>query len=201
MTGGLGQESNGRDFHPQIVSTEFEIRPGQHYRLTARLKSQSAGARAAVMLQSYIAGAYFWASSPAETTADTDWIEREFVFRVPTPGDRGSHEQMKKFRIRIDFREPAGTLWIDDVRLHEIETLDEWASWQALGMDRNSLVADPLFVDADRDDYRLRPESPAWKLGFQPIPWDKIGPYADPLRATWPIVEAEGAREKPLVSH
>jgi hypothetical protein len=78
--------------------------------------------------------------------------------------------------------------------------LDEWASWQALGMDRHSLVADPLFVDAARDDYRLQPESPAWKLGFQPIPLDKIGPCADPLRATWPIVEAEGAREKPLVS-
>ena len=121
------------------------------------------------------------------------------MFRVPAPGDRGYHEQMKKFRVRIDFREPAGTLWVDDVRLQEIEVLDEWASWQALGMDRNSLVADPLFVDADDGDYRLQPESPAWKLGFQPIPLDKIGPYADPLRVTWPIVEAEGAREKPLV--
>jgi hypothetical protein len=199
MTGGVGQEANGRDFPPQIVSTELDVQPGQHYRLSARLKAQTAGAKAAVMLQSYVAGAYFWASSPAETTADTDWIQREFVFRVPAVGERGYHEQMKKFRIRIDFREATGTLWIDDVRLHEIETLDEWASWQALGMDRNSLVADPLFVDADRDDYRLRPESPAWKLGFQPIPWDKIGPYADPLRATWPIVEAEGAREKPFV--
>jgi len=200
MTGGVGQEANGRDFPPQIVSTEFEVQPGQHYRLAARLKAESAGAKAAVMLQSYIAGAYIWASSPAETTADSDWKECAFVFRVPAPGDRGYHEQMKKFRIRIDFREPSGTLWVDDVRLQEIEVLDEWASWQSLGMDRNSLVADPLFVDADRDDYRLQPESPAWKLGFQPIPLDKIGPYADPLRVTWPIVEAEGAREKPLVN-
>ena len=61
-------------------------------------------------------------------------------------------------------------------------------------------MADPLFVDPDKDDYRLKPDSPALKLGFQPIPVDKIGPYADPLRASWPIVEAEGAREKPLVS-
>ena len=59
-------------------------------------------------------------------------------------------------------------------------------------MDRHSLVADPRFVAADQDDYRLRRDSPAWKLGFQPIPVEKIGPYADELRASWPIVEAEG---------
>jgi len=56
-------------------------------------------------------------------------------------------------------------------------------------------VADPLFVAPDKDDWRLRPGSPAFKLGFQPIPVDKIGPYRDPLRASWPIIEAPGARE------
>jgi hypothetical protein len=35
------------------------------------------------------------------------------------------------------------------------------------------------------------------KLGFRPIPVERIGPYRDDLRASWPIVEAEGAREKP----
>jgi hypothetical protein len=107
---------------------------------------------------------------------------------------------MKTFRCRIDFRDESGALLADDVRLTEVETLDEWASWQSLGMDRKSLVADPLFVDAAKDDYRLQPDSPARKLGFQQIPVEKIGPHADELRATWPIVEAEGAREKPLVS-
>ncbi len=76
---------------------------------------------------------------------------------------------------------------------------DEWTSWQSLGMDRHSIIADPLFVDAGKDDYRLQPTSPAFKLGFRPIPVEKIGPYAHELRASWPIVEAEGAREKPLV--
>jgi len=74
---------------------------------------------------------------------------------------------------------------------------DEWAAWQALGKDTHSLVADPLFVAPDKDDYRLRPDSPAFKLGFQPIPIGEIGPYKSPLRASWPIIEAEGAREKP----
>lgn len=78
--------------------------------------------------------------------------------------------------------------------------VDEWAAWKANGLDAHSVVADPLFMDAGKDDYRLKPDSPAYKLGFKPIPIDKIGPFQDPLRAAWPIVEAEGAREKPLVS-
>ncbi len=79
--------------------------------------------------------------------------------------------------------------------------LDEFAAWQAAGMDAHSVIADPRFVAPERDDFRLRPDSPAFALGFQPIPVEKIGPYASPDRATWPIVEAEGAREHPAVTH
>jgi hypothetical protein len=68
------------------------------------------------------------------------------------------------------------------------------------GMDQHSLVAEPIFVDPQHDDYRLKPESPALKPGFQPIPMDQTGPYESKLRASWPIVEAEGAGEKPLVT-
>ncbi|MGB4726345.1 MAG: right-handed parallel beta-helix repeat-containing protein [Thermogutta sp.] len=67
--------------------------------------------------------------------------------------------------------------------------------WQQLGFDLHSLVADPKFVDPAKDDYRLQPDSPAFQLGFQPIPVEKIGPYADSLRASWPIQEAPGVRE------
>ncbi len=80
-------------------------------------------------------------------------------------------------------------------KLGEVDLSD----WRGLGQDKRSLVADPLFVNWDKDDYRLRSNSPAFKLGFQAIPVDKIGPYKSDLRASWPIVEAEGAREKPLV--
>ncbi|HOY57121.1 MAG TPA: right-handed parallel beta-helix repeat-containing protein [Verrucomicrobiota bacterium] len=40
----------------------------------------------------------------------------------------------------------------------------------------NLLDADPLFVDAARGNFELKPESPAWKLGFRRIPFEKIGP-------------------------
>ena len=75
-----------------------------------------------------------------------------------------------------------------------------WKEWQKAGHDQHSVVADPLFVNAAKDDYRLQANSPAFKLGFKPIPIEKIGPYRDELRASWPIVEVEGAREHPPVS-
>lgn len=51
----------------------------------------------------------------------------------------------------------------------------------------NLVDEDPLFVDRDKLDFRLKPESPAFKLGFQAIPMDRIGLYASPLRASWPV--------------
>ena len=54
-------------------------------------------------------------------------------------------------------------------------SLDEWTSWQAEGWDKHSLIADPKFVDWKNDDFRLKPESPAFKLGFEAIPVEEIG--------------------------
>jgi hypothetical protein len=39
--------------------------------------------------------------------------------------------------------------------------------WRKLGFDRNSVFADPLFIDPAGNDYRVRPESPALRLGFK----------------------------------
>jgi hypothetical protein len=44
-----------------------------------------------------------------------------------------------------------------------------WDAWREKGMDRNSRVADPLFVAIEKDDWRLRPNSPAFRLGFVAI--------------------------------
>jgi len=50
-----------------------------------------------------------------------------------------------------------------------------WEKWRGAGYDTHSLIADPLFIDPTKDDYRLKPGSPAFKLGFQPTDVSKIG--------------------------
>ncbi len=198
--GASGKDAKGNLSFPILVSREFPAQPGHHYRLKAKLKASQPEAKASLMLQSYVANVYFWANWPNDLKVGTEWRDYEFVFKIPAQGEKGWHEQLRTFRARVDFRETSGDLWVDAVSVREVEMLDEWASWQALGLDRHSLVANPQFVAPEKDDYRLQPDSPAWKLGFQTIPVEKIGPYQDELRATWPIVEAEGAREKPLMA-
>jgi len=82
----------------------------------------------------------------------------------------------------------------------------DFATWQAKGNDVGSIVADPLFVDAANDDFRLKPKSPALKLGFQPIDLSKTGLYG---KTEWvelpkqyenrPLNEIPAPVEAPLV--
>jgi len=124
-----------------------------------------------------------------------DWRRYELPFRLPAEGDEAYRPTMDTLYWRLILPTGSGRFRLDDACLREAELSDEWEGWQARGMDRHSVVADPLFVDPARDDYRLKPESPALRLGFKPIPADRIGPYADPRRASWPILEEPGARE------
>jgi hypothetical protein len=54
-----------------------------------------------------------------------------------------------------------------------------WADWQFMGRDTGSLVADPLFVAAEKGDWTLKPESPALKAGFVPFDWKMAGVTGD----------------------
>ena len=49
--------------------------------------------------------------------------------------------------------------------------------------DANSLVGDPLFMDAAKGDFRVKDGSPALKLGFVNFPMDQFGVRSSRLRA------------------
>ena len=56
---------------------------------------------------------------------------------------------------------------------------DQWADWRR-DHDPDGVLADPLFVDPQRGDFRLRPGSPALAMGFVPFDISQCGPRPRP---------------------
>ena len=59
----------------------------------------------------------------------------------------------------------------------------------------NLIGVDPRFVGKPPADFRLAEDSPARKLGFRPIPFEKIGVYKSDDRASWPVGRGEKRRD------
>ncbi len=57
-------------------------------------------------------------------------------------------------------------------------------------LDDNLINTDPMFVDEAAGNYQLTEASPAVAMGFQRIPVEKVGLYADVSRASWPVKHA-----------
>ncbi|MCD6395763.1 MAG: right-handed parallel beta-helix repeat-containing protein, partial [Planctomycetes bacterium] len=58
-------------------------------------------------------------------------------------------------------------------------SFEKWRQLQNGKFDRNSITANPMFVDAANRDYRLKSASPALKMGFKPIDMSTVGLKAD----------------------
>jgi hypothetical protein len=73
--------------------------------------------------------------------------------------------------------------------------------WRQLGRDNDSVIANPLFVDPENFDFRLKPNSPAIKIGFKPFDFTKAGVYGNPdwidLAESLPLKKLEIAPKPP----
>jgi hypothetical protein len=85
----------------------------------------------------------------------------EFVARVTTRSDGRFAEKWDSVGHQMEARK---------YKLEE---------WQELGFDQHSVFADPLFFDPEKGDYRVQPESPALKLGFENFNMDNFGLTSD----------------------
>lgn len=179
------ESATGKDPKNSKVSLHspgIPIQSGAAYRTRMMIKGTRPSMRAGFSYAIFAAGGGYWQSDTRTFTAGTDWSEIEFTAVMPREKDR--KPWMKRFWLRTDLSDDSGEVLIKDLTIHAAEVRDGWDAWQAAGWDKHSLVADPMFADWTKDDYRLNPASPAFKLGFKPIPVDKIGQYPSELRAT-----------------
>ena len=69
----------------------------------------------------------------------------------------------------------VGGRWLD---------LHDGLTDQVVTLRDNLVDVDPGFVDPQHGDYSLKKDSPAWQLGFRPLPIEEMGLYEDENRAS-----------------
>jgi hypothetical protein len=162
---------------------EIPAKPGTSYRVRMKVKSTEAASKVTVFIAIYKDKQGYWQGKNREITATREWQEIEATANLPAGDDPAWKPWMTGCYINVRCEEEKGRISIDDISLTEAVAPDEWAAWKAAGWDRNSLVADPLFENAAKNDYRLKPESPAiTRLGFKPLPIEKMGLINDRWR-------------------
>ena len=85
--------------------------------------------------------------------------------------------------------------WPTDGKIPEHLTASRltWEEWRKMGRDAGSLFADPLFEDVGARDFRLKPGSPAAKVGFKPWDLTVAGVRRDgPEGKAWADLAAKG---------
>lgn len=104
--------------------------------------------------------------------------------------------------LEDDAMGPKGTLITRNIAVGGKWSNIERAAIPYAVMKDNFTEGDPQLVDIAKGDFRLRKDSPAFKLGFKPIPLEKIGLYRDPKRASWPVSHTVRPRpETPAQRH
>jgi hypothetical protein len=119
-------------------------------------------------MHGFMTGNYLWRNIYYQTQPgavlhliDNDWTERTFA----------------DSNYNLIYRGGNQTILVEDRRrVEKRDKIPSLAQWRSLGYDNESIIADPLFVDPEHENYRLKPDSPAFKLGFVPIDLDGIGP-------------------------
>lgn len=183
--------------HAVFHSGDFKLEPGGSYRIRYQMRQNNANGKTKLSVVACKKG--LWKNFAAEEFQNnsSEFKKYETIFTVPRKDESDYDPRMTDFCFHLTFLSKTGWTEIKEIALEKILMATEWKCWQFEGQDVHSIVGDPLFVDLKKGDYRLKPDSPALKLGFKQIPTEKIGVYKDPRRASWPIIEADGVRNHP----
>lgn len=125
--------------------------------------------------------------------------ERNIVVWDPASPLLDGGEWNWKFNEKAERGDPKDSLifrknlyWPTDGKVPALLTKTHftWDEWRKLGRDTGSLFADPKFADIAGRDFRLKPGSPAEKIGFKP--WDHSIAGVKKDDAAWRKLAAEG---------
>jgi hypothetical protein len=134
------------------------------------------------MVGNWIARNIFYQVAPPEElglargagTLSAGPVQVSSIFRL-FPG--WTEDAVAQSDNNLFFQGTNGAYALQDTRkVDPSARISSFEQWQKLGYDAHSLRSDPLFIDANQDDYRLKPESPALQIGFQQIDAAAFGP-------------------------
>src|SRR5690606_486698 len=77
-----GTDKQGRPAWPMIRSADIPARPGQAYKLTAWMRSETPDSKGVLAAQAWKKDTYSW-SRQAQAAVGTEWREYELVFKFP----------------------------------------------------------------------------------------------------------------------
>ncbi|MGK7393037.1 MAG: right-handed parallel beta-helix repeat-containing protein [Candidatus Cyclobacteriaceae bacterium M3_2C_046] len=99
------------------------------------------------------------------------WEDQPYQFYFNPKNQAGTRQVSSTFDINWNL------YYNPNKQLDQVEFNGKgWAEWQKAGKDTASLYTDPLFMDLENYNFTLRKDSPAFKLGFEPIDLNLVGP-------------------------
>ncbi len=102
------------------------------------------------------------------------------IYRVVYPPEKGKWIDEIDYNVLYNYDEPGTEGFaLTFAPRGDQQGADTWQQWQKLGFDKHSVFADPMFVDPGKGDFRVKPNSPALKLGFVNFEMDKFGLLPD----------------------
>lgn len=124
-----------------------------------------------------------------------NWKQPPYSTRYPELAD------LQKYYDKDDGLPPGNILVARNICVGEKWLTIRWGATKEMVVVQDNLIeGDPHFVDAANGDFRLKDDSPAYKLGFKKIPFEQIGLVKKTTRSneTNPGTAAKGKKENSL---
>jgi hypothetical protein len=115
--------------------------------------------------------------NPPELKHENVRFLRNIVYCTQKSGHLFSVAGENSLPVESDYNVMFSTVGcvLNDPIIQGLAGVQSFADWRKRGLDAHSITADPLFVDLANNDYSLKPESPAFKVGFKPIDISQVG--------------------------